>query len=110
VTSSNHFPLLWAEAHNYTDREAYVSDLALSSIWNDSPDTDIPQGRIDKIGRVWDCAHMSVKDICRAANLTQAGLAARFCIPKRTVEDWCRGIAKCAPYIRLMMCECLNLL
>ena len=58
----------------------------------------------------WDAAHMDVKSICRAANLTQSALAARFGIPKRTVEDWCRGVAKCAPYIRRMMCECLGLL
>lgn len=52
---------------------------------------------------------LTVREICAAANLTQAALAARFQIPKRTVEDWCRGVAKCAPYIRLMMMECLDL-
>lgn len=58
----------------------------------------------------WEAAHMSVKDICKAVGLTQAGLAQRFCIPKRTVEDWCRGVRTCAPYIRLMMCELLGLI
>lgn len=53
---------------------------------------------------------LTVREICNAANLTQSALAARFGIPKRTVEDWCRGVAKCAPYIRRMMCECLGLL
>lgn len=52
---------------------------------------------------------LTVREICAAANLTQAALAARFHIPKRTVEDWCRGVAKCAPYIRLMMMECLGI-
>ena len=58
----------------------------------------------------WDSAHMDINSICRAAHLTQSALAARFGIPKRTVEDWCRGVAKCAPYTRRMMCECLGLL
>ena len=58
----------------------------------------------------WDAAHMDVKSICRAANLTQSALAARFGIPKRTVEDWCAGKRSCAPYIRRMMMECLGLL
>ena len=53
---------------------------------------------------------LTVREICTAANLTQSALAARFGIPKRTVEDWCRGIAKCAPYIRRMMMECLGIL
>lgn len=53
---------------------------------------------------------LTVREICTAANLTQSALAARFGIPKRTVEDWCRGVAKCAPYIRRMMMECLGLI
>ena len=58
----------------------------------------------------WDAAHMDVKSICRAAHLTQAALAARFGIPKRTVENWCSGANKCPDYTRRMMCECLGLL
>ena len=53
---------------------------------------------------------LTVREICTAANLTQAALAARFGIPKRTVEDWCAERRTCAPYIRRMMCECLGLL
>ena len=53
---------------------------------------------------------LTVRQICEVAGLTQAALATRFGIPKRTVEDWCRGVSKCAPYIRLMMCECLCLI
>lgn len=59
---------------------------------------------------VWDAAHMDVKSICRAAGLTQAALAARFGIPKRTVENWCSGANKCPDYTRRMMCELLGLL
>lgn len=53
---------------------------------------------------------LTIREICAAANLTQAALAARFQIPKRTVEDWCTGRRTCAPYIRLMMCELLGLI
>ena len=104
------FYTLWAEALSTTDKDAYVSDWALSSVWEDGPEAEIPQERIEYLGQLWDDAHMSVKDICKAAGLTQAGLAQRFGIPKRTVEDWCRGVAKCAPYIRLMMLECLGII
>lgn len=51
---------------------------------------------------------LTVREICAAADLTQAALAARFGIPKRTVEDWCAGKRSCAPYIRRMMMECLG--
>ena len=55
-------------------------------------------------------APLTVREICTAAKLTQAALAARFGIPKRTIEDWCTGKRACAPYIRRMMMECLGLL
>lgn len=53
---------------------------------------------------------LTVLEICTAANLTQSALAARFGIPKRSVENWCSGSRDCAPYIRRMMCECLGIL
>ena len=53
------------EAARYQDRDAYVSDLALSSVWGDVE--SIPAERIDAIGRIWDACHRSVKDIAAAA-------------------------------------------
>ena len=53
---------------------------------------------------------LTVREICAAANLTQSALAARFGIPKRTVENWCSGANKCPDYTRRMMCELLGLL
>lgn len=106
-----HLPTLWIEALGDNNREEWISDWALSSIWSDNPvREDIPRDRIDQLGRIWDAAHMDVKSICRAAHLTQAALAARFGIPKRTVENWCSGANKCPDYTRRMMCECLGLL
>lgn len=52
---------------------------------------------------------LTVREICAAAHLTQAALAARFGIPRRTVEDWCTGKRACAAYIRRMMCEILEI-
>lgn len=51
----------------------------------------------------------TIRQILTAANLTQAALAARFGIPKRTVEDWATEKRTCAPYIRRMMCEILGI-
>lgn len=53
---------------------------------------------------------LTVRQICASSKLTQAALAERFGIPKRTVEDWCSERRTCAPYIRRMMMECLGLL
>lgn len=98
-----------AEAVNYTDKDAYVSDLCLSSMWGDAEDADMPAERIEQLGQLWDACRRSVKDIAAAAGMSQRKLAERFCIPYRTVEDWCAGRRECPIYTRLMMQECLGL-
>ena len=104
------FLLCVTEADQYTDRGGYISDLALSSIWGDSEIEQIPEDRIDAIGQIWDSCHRSVKDIAAAAGLSQRKLAERFCIPYRTMENWCNDKRSCRLYDRLMMQECLGLL
>ena len=54
-------------------------------------------------------AALPVKEIAKAAGMSQTALANRFGIPRRTMEDWCRGVSKCPLYTRLMMQECLGL-
>lgn len=106
------FYTLWGEALVASDRDVYVSEWATSSIWG-SPEDLTDDALLDvatKLGNIWDVAHMSVKDICKAAGLTQAALSHRFCIPRRTVEDWCRGARKTTDYDRLMMAELLGLI
>lgn len=110
--SDKDFYTLWSEAVASSDRETYISEWATSTIWGD------PEQLTDKdlleiagyVGRLWDAAHMSVKDICEAAGLTQAALGCRFCIPMRTVWDWCRGVRTPPDYVRLMMVQLLGLL
>lgn len=103
---SDALTLLWNEAIKAESQLLYLAQFGTARI--------IPGNNLElihaQLSRIYDAAHMDVKSICKAANLTQAALAARFGIPKRTVEDWCRGVAKCAPYIRRMMMECLGLL
>lgn len=99
-----------SEAANYTDRDAYISDLCLSSMWGDEENADIPAERIDALGDIWDACHRSIKEIAALAGLSQRKLAERFCIPYRTVEDWCTGRRESPIYTRLMMQECLGLL
>ena len=89
----------------YTDRDAYVSDLALSSTWGDAEDAQIPQERIDELGELWDAAHRSVKEIAANAGMSNRQLAERFCIPYRTVEDWSAGVRTPPVWVLLMMQE-----
>lgn len=97
------------EVQNYTDRDAYVSDLAMSAIWGMQND-DPPISRLEALGNLYDAVTRSVKDIAANAGLSQRGLAERFAIPYRTVENWCSGARECPLYMRLMMQEILGLL
>lgn len=106
----NQYRTAVAEAANYTDRDAYVSDLALSTIWGDPEDAEIPAARVEQLGQIWDAYHRSIKEIAAAAGLSCRKLAERFFIPYRTVEDWSAGRRECPIYTRLMMQECLGLL
>lgn len=99
-----------SEAPNYTDRDAYISDLALSSMWGDKEDDDIPAERIAALGKIWDAVNRSVKEIAADAGLSQRKLAERFAIPYRTVENWAAGSRECPIYVRLMMQQLLGLL
>lgn len=101
---------LWEDALLSTDRGAFVSDWALSSLWGDQPDAEIPSQRLAQIGDVWDAAHRSARHIASAAGLSQRQLAERFCIPYRTMEDWCGARRTPPDYVRLMMQMCLGLI
>ena len=98
--------LLWNEAIAAESKFLYLAQFGTTRI--------IPGNNLElihaQLSRIYDSAHMDVKDICRSAGLTQSALAARFGIPKRTVENWCSGVNKCPDYTRRMMCELLGLL
>lgn len=104
------FRALAGDALTSGDRDAFVSDWALSSIWGDAPDGDIPTERLAQIGDIWDAAHRSIRDIAAAAGLSHRKLAEHFCVPYRTMEDWCGSRSVPPDYVRLMMQECLGLL
>lgn len=97
-----------SEAGNYSDQDAYVSDLALSSIWGDEAE-EIPEGRIEWLRQVWKAARRTVKDICKDAGMTQNATADYFGIPRRTFGNWCTGERECPEYTKMMMQELLGL-
>lgn len=50
----------------------------------------------------------TVKELLKVHSMTQRELCERFGIPKRTVEDWSRGVRVCPSYVIRMMDELLN--
>lgn len=112
IINDKDFYTLWGEALASEYRDIFVAEWSTSSIWGD-PEALTDAGLFDiadYLCKLWDAAHMSVKDICKAAELTQSALATRFCISMRTVWDWCRGVRTPPDYVRLMMIQLLGLL
>ena len=96
-----------ALSNESASREAFVSDWALSSIWDDGQ--DIPEDRIAEIGDIWDVAHLTICDIRQHTGLSQTKFATRFCIPRRSIEDWESGARKCPDYLRLLLAQTVGL-
>lgn len=105
------FYILWGEALVSTDRDTYLSEWATSSLFDPDPDAPAPDydAIIKQLGSIWDAAHMTVAQIRATTGLSQAAFAERFCLKRRTVEDW-ESRNKCPDHIRLMMIELLGLI
>ena len=99
------FHALFGDALTCSDRDTFISDWTLSSVWGDAPDSDIPADRIDEIGRIWDVAHMTIRDIRKITGLSQARFAERYCIPRRSVENWESETCDCPAYLRLLLAK-----
>lgn len=103
--TDDQFYTLWTEALTSEDRASYVSDWCLSSIWGDGEDAAVPDTRPEELGKLWDAAHLSVRAIRESTGLTQAAFAQRFCLPKRTLENWEGGQRSCPDYVRLLLAQ-----
>lgn len=97
-----------SEAFHYSDRDAYISDLALSSIWEDESE-EIPAQRLEDLGQIWDATHRTLKDILALADMTIAEFCRTFSIPKRTAQDWAAGSHQAPLYVLLMIQRILGL-
>lgn len=94
---------LFSSALSSSNRDAFVS------VWGDVPDAGIPADRIDLLARLWDAAHLTIRDIRQHTGLSQAAFATRYCIPTRTLEDWERGVRSCPDYLRLLLAQVTGL-
>lgn len=103
-----HFAL--SEISNYSDHDAYVSDLALSSAF---PEDSDPVSTASQLRMVWDAWHMSIADLRAASGLSRVDFSRRYAIPLRSVENWestGSNARECPVYLRLLLAESLGLL
>lgn len=102
--------LLFGEAANYTDPDAFASDAALSLLDPDDPGQEADAGLFEQMRTLWHVANDPFRSLLESMGLSQSGCSSRFCIPLRTVQDWAGNRRSSPLYIRLMMAEAVGLL
>ena len=84
------FYVLFGAATKEQDKFRFIAEWSSSSIFYPDPENpDIDAAELaESLGNIWDVAHMTTRDIRQHLGLTQAAFAERFCVPRRTVENW----------------------
>ena len=95
------------EASNYSDPDAFISDMLLSAAFLPPEDeTAEPDMNLaPALKTVWTAVNGRFAELLTALGLTQTECSRRFRVPLRTVQGWKLGERECPLYIRLMMVE-----
>lgn len=106
------FYTLLGEAINSADLDMYIAECGTSVIFDQDPDGEAPDYNavVADLTNIWNLAHMSIKDIIKAADLNQSDLTRRFYIPLRTVQHWVAGTRACPVYTKIMIADLLGLI
>lgn len=102
--------VLYGEAVNYTDPDAFASDSAMSVLNPEDPEQEIDLAVFNQLRVLWHVANDPFKDFLRMLGIKQSECAIRFCIPLRTVQSWALRERDCPRYIRIMMAELTGIL
>lgn len=92
-----------------TTHEAFLNNVTLS-VPDDAAgcvDLDAEKARLS---RIWEVAHMSMKELIFLTGLSQTAFAKGAGIPLRTVQNWYGGIRECPAYVRFLLAEHYKLL
>ena len=100
---------LFGETANYADPDAFASDAALSLLDPDNPGQEVDMGLFEQLRILWHVANDPFKSLLERIGLNQTQCSTRFCIPRRTVQDWAGNRRTPPPYVRLMMAEAVRL-
>lgn len=103
--------VIFADAANEpaVSRDAFTSDWALSSVWDDDGEADIGETEIlhrhNLAGKIYDLAHMTVADLAKASGYSNRAFALACGIPLRTMENWSSGANQPPDYVKLLLAE-----
>lgn len=100
------------EAPNYTDPDAFISDILLSAAFLPPEDAEVQPdlAQADDLRRVWMVCAAPFRDFLALLGIGQSALSRLHHIPLRTVQNWASGTSECPIYTRIMMARLAGLL
>ena len=104
------FYKMWHSVPKFQTRDEYVHNFVsvFSSDYVDCHKLDLPPGTLlDVLLESWRCYHIDIPSIINMSGLTRASFGYRYCIPIRTLEEWCKKDTS-PDYVRLMILKDLN--
>lgn len=96
---------IYSEALAQSDRDAFVSDWALSSIWGEDADLAATAAAC---GKLFDLSRMGFRQLAEFAGMSNRKLAKSLGIPARTAEDWAVGKHIPPDYVKLLIAESIG--
>lgn len=105
--TSKQITLAAQEAPNYSDPDAFVSDMLLSAAFLPPEDetAEPDMSLAPALRTIWTAVNGRFAELLTALGLAQTECSRRFRVPLRTVQGWKLGERECPLYIRLMMVE-----
>ncbi len=106
------FHKLWDNAISSVDFQTYYSSIT-SSTSGDYINLLKYNINIDNtyniLKHIYEYANLPFSDLMNIIGIKKSAISHRFCIPIRTVENWCDGSRVCSSYLKLMIMECFNI-
>ena len=92
-----------------TSRAAFLSNVTLS-IPDDADGCVDLDAEKERLSRIWELAHLSMREMVACTGLSQTAFAKQVGVPRRTVQDWCGEKRACPTYVSFLLAEHYNLL
>ncbi len=90
-------------------KEIFSNNITLSAPDDASDCIDLDAEKA-RLSRIWELAHLSMKELISRTGMTQTSFAKGAGIPLRTVQNWCAGSRDCPAYVRFLLAEHYKLL
>lgn len=102
---------LWSYANDFDDFNKYFNEVYSvdSSKYVNMKKLNFSYEQVyDLLKTIFDCSKISINDIIKDNGFTKASFSHKYCIPIRTVENWCYEPKKCPAYTKLLILENLS--